>query len=357
MIVLSRFFSSKYEKLIPYTPGEQPTEKKYIKLNTNESPFPPSQKAQEYVKNAAKSLNLYPDPECRALNKKMAEILMVDEDQILMTNGSDEILNFAFMAFCDKNHKAAFPDITYGFYSVFAQLNNIAYEEIPLKDDFTIDINDYLGINKTIFIANPNAPTAIALKPQEIEKILATNPDNVVVIDEAYVDFGAKSCVGLINKYDNLLVTQTFSKSRSMAGARLGFGVASKAIIQDLNTVKYSTNPYNINKMTMAAGLGTLEDEEYTINNCKTVIENREYTKKELLKLGFELTDSSTNFVFAKHSDIDGKQLYLDLKKKGILVRHFDGERISQYNRITIGTRVEMEILINTLKQILEEKR
>ncbi len=353
---MSRYFSRKYEKLIPYTPGEQPEEKKYIKLNTNESPFPPSDRAREYANEAAKSLNLYPDPECRELNKKMADTLKVDEDQILMTNGSDEILNFAFMAFCDNDHKAVFPDITYGFYSVFAQLNNVPYEQIPLKDDFTIDINDYIGINKTIFIANPNAPTAIFLKPEEIEKILASNPDNVVVIDEAYVDFGAKSCVPLINKYDNLLVTQTFSKSRSMAGARLGFGVASKEIIKDLNTVKYSTNPYNINKMTMAAGLGTLEDEEYTINNCKRIIENREYTKNELLRLGFELTDSSTNFVFAKHPKIDAKRLYLELKEKEILVRHFDKERISSYNRITIGTHEEMETLVNTLKSILEEK-
>lgn len=348
---MSRFFSSKYKKLLPYTPGEQPQDMQYTKLNTNESPFPPSPKAIECMKAAADKLNLYPDPECRELTKAVADNLGVEADEVLLTNGSDEILNFAFMAFCDNG--AVFPDITYGFYPVFAELNSVSYTEIPLKDDFTINVSDYEGIGKTVFIANPNAPTGIILPVSDIERILQSNPESVVVVDEAYVDFGGKSCVGLIHKYDNLLVTQTFSKSRSMAGARLGFGVGCKQLIRDLNTIKYSTNPYNINKMTMAAGLGTMADEEYTIKNCRTIIENRAYTAKELEKLGFSLTPSSANFLFAKHENVSGAEIYAVLKKSGVLVRHFDKSRISEYNRITIGTHEQTDRLLEVLRKEL----
>lgn len=350
---MSRFLSEKFSALTPYTPGEQPQNRKYIKLNTNESPFPPSKKAIEYANREAERLQLYSDPECRALTEKLAETLDVKPSEVLLTNGSDEILNFAFMAFCDDKTPAAFPDITYGFYPVFAELNRVPYDEIPLKDDFTINVSDYCGIGKTIFIANPNAPTGIALSIGEIEEILKSNPDNIVVIDEAYVDFGGESCVGLINKYDNLLVTQTFSKSRSMAGARLGFGVGSAALIQDLNTIKYSTNPYNVNRMTMAAGVGVLSDEEYTKLNCKTIEENREFTKNELERLGFECLESKANFIFAKHPTVSGKMLYETLKEKGILIRHFDKARICEYNRITIGTKEQMQALISALEEIL----
>lgn len=352
---MSRFFSSKYKNLTPYVPGEQPKDTQYIKLNTNESPYPPSENAIKFASDAAKGLNLYPDPTCSDLNAALAEYLGVSSDEILLTNGSDEILNFAFMAFCDESHGAAFPDITYGFYPVFAQLNNVPYTEIPLKEDFSINTEDYKGINKTIFIANPNAPTGIALSSKEIEEIVKSCPDNIVVIDEAYIDFGGTSVVPLIKKYDNLLVTQTFSKSRSMAGARLGVGVGCRKIIEDLNTVKYSTNPYNINNMTMAAGLGSIRDNKYTEDNCKKITENREFTSKELKALGFELTDSSANFIFAKYPKISGEKIYKALKEKNILVRHFDNPRINDYNRITIGTREQMEALISALKSISEE--
>ena len=354
---LSRFFSEKLNRLVPYTPGEQPKDMKYIKLNTNESPFKPSEKAIKLASEAAENLNLYPDPECRVLTQKIADLLGVDYEEVLVTNGSDEILNFAFIAFCDSKIGAAFPDITYGFYPVFADLNCIEYQTIPLKEDFSINISDYFGLKKTIFIANPNAPTGIALPTEEIEEILKNNPDNVVVIDEAYVDFGGTSCVPLIKKYDNLLVTQTFSKSRSMAGARLGFGVGSKALIADLNTVKYSTNPYNINKMTMAAGIGILEDNDQVIENCNQIIKNREYTITELKKLGFTVTDSKSNFVFAKHEKIGGKEFYTKLREKGILVRHFDKKKISDYNRITIGSMEEMEAFVKAAANILEENK
>ena len=352
---MSRFFSDKYSRLVAYVPGEQPRDMKYIKLNTNESPFPPSPSVVEAAMLEAGRLNLYSDPKCTELNLVSAELFGVKSEQILLTNGSDEILNFAFMAFSDSTHPIVFPDITYGFYSVFADLNGIPYEAIPLKEDFTIDVSDYVGINKNIVIANPNAPTGIALSLSDIERIVSSNPNNVVIIDEAYVDFGAESAVALINKYDNLLVTGTFSKSRSLAGARLGFGIACEAIIADLNTIKYSTNPYNVNRMTMAAGVAAIRDNGYYMDNCRTVIENRKWTASRLLELGFILTPSSANFVFAKSDKISGEELYLKLKERGILIRHFNGERIKEYNRITIGTRSEMEAFINETKSILKE--
>lgn len=350
---MSRYFSKKFKALVPYTPGEQPKEMKYIKLNTNESPFPPSERAMKKAAEAVKNLQLYCDPECRKLVKKASEIFSVDTDEILFTNGSDEILNFAFSAFCDETHPAVFPDITYGFYPVFAEINRVPYEEIPLKYDFTISVDDYIGINKTIFIANPNAPTGIALSLNDIEKIVSSNPESVVVIDEAYVDFGTKSAVSLIHKYSNLLVTQTFSKSRSLAGGRLGFGIACKELIADLNTIKYSTNPYNINSLTQAVGAGVLEDEEYTKSNCKTIIENREYLTKKLEAMGFFVLPSKANFVFARHDKIDGRALYEALKGKGVLVRHFDSERLRDYNRITVGTKEQIDILTQKIAEEL----
>lgn len=354
---MSRFFSEKYKNLVPYTPGEQPKDTQYIKLNTNESPFAPSDKAIKYASEAAHNLELYSDPTCSALCRELADTLGVEPDEVLPTNGSDEILNFAFMAFCDKDHPAAFADITYGFYKVFADVNGVPYTEIPLKDDFSINVDDYCGIGKNIFIANPNAPTGIILPVAEIEKIIASNPDNIVVVDEAYVDFGGESCVPLIHKYNNLIVTQTFSKSRSMAGARLGFGVACRELINDLNTIKYSTNPYNVNRMTMAAGIGVLKDAEYTAKNCKAIAENRAFVTEQLKKLGFELTDSMTNFVFAKHPEIPGRVMYEKLREHGILVRHFEKDRICDYNRITVGTRQQMQALIEATKSILEEQK
>ena len=354
---MSKFLSKKYDNLTPYTPGEQPKERKYNKLNTNESPFPPSQKAIEAAAEATRSLELYSDPEAKRLTEAIASTCGVTPDCVLATNGSDEILNFAFMAFCDENTPAIFPDITYGFYSVFAELNRVPYEEIPLNDDFTVNVENYIGVNKTVFIANPNAPTGIALSLEQIERIVESNPDNVVVIDEAYVDFGGESAISLTKKYDNLLVTQTFSKSRSMAGARLGFGVGCPALIADLNTIKYSTNPYNVNSMTMAAGLGVLSDPEYTVKNCQAVIENREWTMNELKELGFSMTDSKANFIFAKHPEIDGGELYARLREKGILVRHFTKPKIAQYNRITVGSRAQMEELVGAIKTILEEEK
>lgn len=354
---MSRFFSEKYSALVPYTPGEQPKNMEYVKLNTNESPYMPSNNVYDAVKKEAEKLHLYSDPQASVITEKIANRYGVSKDMVLVTNGSDEVLNFAFMAYGDKEREMLFPNITYGFYTVFADLNGVKYREVPLKDDFTIDINDYIGKNTTIVIANPNAPTGIALSRDQIEEIVKSNPNNVVIIDEAYVDFGAESCVDLVHKYENLLVTMTFSKSRSMAGARIGFGIGSKAIINDLNTIKYSTNPYNVNRISQVAGACAIDDDNYYMDNCKKIIEAREYTKSELEKLGFFVLDSRANFLFAKSDKISGEELYLKLKENGVLVRHFTSEKIKDFNRITIGTKEQMDIFLGKTKEILEAKK
>ena len=348
---MSRFFTDKFASLTPYTPGEQPRDMQYVKLNTNESPFPPSPAVREAVAAESGRLQLYSDPESTALRWKLAEIYRVKPTQILVSNGSDEALNFAFMAYGDG---VVFPDISYGFYPVFAQLNHIPYTQIPLKEDFSIDPRDYMGVGKTVVIANPNAPTGLCLPLADIEAIVKSNPNNVVVIDEAYVDFGGESAIPLVAKYNNLLVVQTFSKSRSMAGARLGFCIGSEQLIRDLNTIRYSTNPYNVNRMTEFAGVAALQDNDYYMNNAKIIMENRAWTKKTLENLGFSVLDSKANFLFAKSDRVTGEELYKKLKARGVLVRHFNKPRIDPFNRITIGTMEQMEILIQNIQEILE---
>ncbi|MBQ7329136.1 MAG: histidinol-phosphate transaminase [Oscillospiraceae bacterium] len=350
---MSKFFTEKFAALEPYTPGEQPRDMQYVKLNTNESPFPPSAGVAEAVAKECSKLQLYSDPESTALRKRLAEVYGVKPSQVLVSNGSDEALNFAFMAFADEKSPLAFPDITYGFYPVFAQLNHIPYTQIPLKEDFSIDPADYMAIHKTVVIANPNAPTGMCLPLQDIEDILKSNPGNVVIVDEAYVDFGGESAVKLVEHYENLLVVQTFSKSRSMAGARLGFAIGNEKLIADLNTIRYSTNPYNVNRMTEFAGVAALEENDYYLQNAKTIMANRAWTVSELQKLGFTVLDSKANFVFAKSDKIDGEKLYKELKARGVLVRHFTKARISPYVRITIGTLQQMETLIEKIKEIL----
>lgn len=351
---MSRFFSAKYGGLTPYTPGEQPKDAQYIKLNTNESPFAPPLSVVEAAKAEAAKLYLYSDPESAALTAKAAEVWGVKPSQILMTNGSDEALNFAFMAFCDAAHPIVFPDVTYGFYPVFAELNGIPYTTVPLKEDLSVDSCDYIGIGRNIVIANPNAPTGLALSRAEVEEIVKSNPENVVIIDEAYVDFGGESCVPLIEKYDNLLITQTFSKSRSLAGARLGLAIGNERLIADLNTVKYSTNPYNVNRMTAAAGYAVLCETEWFKRNCEAIQSVRDFTAAELKKLGFTVLDSKTNFLFVKSDKAGGKALYEGLKARGVLVRHFSGERIKEFVRVTIGTKEQMEVFLKKVKEVLQ---
>ncbi len=352
---MSRFFSSKYDKLKPYVPGEQPRDRSYIKLNTNESPFPPSPKAVAYAAEAAKNVQLYCDPECTVLVEKLAEIKGLKPTQVLLGNGSDETLYLAFLAYCDQDTPAIFPDITYGFYKVFAEALNLPYVTVPLEEDFSIDHRAYLNCGKTVFIANPNAPTGQLLRLSQIKEIADSNPHNAVIIDEAYIDFGGESAIALLDSCENLLVTQTFSKSRSLAGGRLGMIFGSEAMISDLKTVKYSINPYNVNTMTQAAGLGALEDEAYTVANCEVIKENRSFTTEKLRALGFCVADSYANFVLAAHPKVSGGDLYGKLKQRGILVRYFDTDRLRPYVRITIGTKQEMEQLLAAVREILEE--
>ncbi len=355
---MSRFFNKKFSSLKAYTPGEQPKDMSYLKLNTNESPYPPSPSVCKTVNSEEVGLlKLYPNPDCSELKAAIAELYNVCEDNIFVSNGSDDILNFAFAAFSCTGKKAYFADITYGFYSVFAQYNGVEYEKLPLDDEFSINVEDYMNRDGLIVIANPNAPTGKFISPSEIEKIAVSNKNGVTVVDEAYVDFGGESCVKLVNKYDNLLVVQTFSKSRSMAGARLGFAVGNRELISDLETLKFSTNPYSINRLTLKVGTATVKENDYYIENCKKIIEAREYTYNELVKLGFDVIPSYANFLFAKNKLISGEKLYLSLKQNGILVRHFDDERIKDYIRITIGTMEDMCKFTTAVKKITENEK
>ncbi|MBR3844310.1 MAG: histidinol-phosphate transaminase [Clostridia bacterium] len=354
---MSRYINGRVSALTPYVPGEQPVERKYIKLNTNESPYPPSPGVMRAVLEEVGRLQLYSDPECKALTLEAANYYGVQPDEILMTNGSDEILNFAFMAYGDETTPFVFPEITYGFYPVFADLNGIPYRTVPLEADFSIDPTKFHDAGGNVVIANPNAPTGLSLSVKEIEGILQTNPNHMVVIDEAYVDFGGETCLSLIDQYDNLLITRTFSKSYSLAGARLGFGIGNRALIADLNTIKFSTNPYNVNRMTMAAGKAALEENSYYTDHCSDIMATREFTRRELMSRGFQVTDSNANFLFAKHPQLDGQVLYEELKEQGVLIRHFSNPLICQYNRITVGTVEQMKALLEAIDRIIEKRK
>ncbi len=353
---MSRFFSRGFADLKAYTPGEQPRSGQYVKLNTNESPFPPSPQVLEAAAREARRLNLYCDPACTELRQAAAELHGLDPENILPVNGSDEALYFAFMAFCDETRPMAFSDITYGFYPVYAAVNRIPAHVIPLKEDFSLDPADYMGLGENMVIANPNAPTGMALPRDRIEDIIRSNPDNVVVIDEAYVDFGGESCVPLIHRYDNLLVIQTFSKSRSLAGARLGFALGSRELIADLNTLKFSTNPYNVNRMTQAAGAAAIASNDYYMANCRAIMQIRSYTARALEDMGFEVLPSAANFLFARRPDTDGAELHAALRARRVLVRRFDAPRIRDWLRITVGSREQMDALLAAVRAILTER-
>ena len=298
-------------------------------------------------------LHLDSDPTCTALHRAIADYYGLDIENVLAGNGSDEVLSFAFRAFCGEGRGAAYADITYGFYKVWARFYGLEGREIPLRQDFSLNVEDYMDFPGTIFIANPNAPTGMALPRTEIQRLLEANPNRVVVVDEAYVDFGAESCVPLIAQYDNLLVTQTMSKSRSLAGGRLGFALGAAELIADLNRVKYSFNPYNINRLSILAGAAAMQDTKY-FNDCTAAIrQNREWTVERLEGLGFTVLPSLANFIFAKSNKISGGELYRELKKKGVLVRWFDADRIRDYVRITIGSREQMEALADRIEALL----
>ena len=349
---MSRFLNQQYQSLEAYTPGEQPRDMQYIKLNTNESPYPPAPSVVESMNaEQVELLRLYSDPTAKNLKEKLAGLYDVRPENVFVSNGSDEVLNFAFMAFGGQG--AVFPDISYGFYEVFAELYAINAEKIPLESDFSVDYRKYCGKNQLVVIANPNAPTGMTIPVWQIEEIVKSNPDAVVVIDEAYVDFGGETCLPLIKKYDNLLVTRTFSKSRCLAGGRLGYAFASPEIIADLEKIKYSTNPYNINRLTLLLGEKTVDAEDYYQEKCREIEETRAWTTAQLEELGFTVLPSKANFIFMKTDKMDGGELYKTLKAKGILVRHFTNLRICQFNRVTIGTKKQMETFIGTLKEVI----
>ena len=352
---MSAFLTPTLENLTPYTPGDIPRKRSILKLNTNENPYPPPTPVIEAVRRVADRLQLYPDPNCLKLRQAAAEYYELEPDQIMAGNGSDENLFFALRAFCDAGRPLARPDVTYGCYGVWCGLMHIPQHIIPLEKDFTLDPARYYDRNETIVIANPNAPTGLALPPEAIGEIATRNPDGVVIVDEAYVDFGARSCVPLIRDHENLLVVQTFSKSRQMAGARLGFAMGNKELIADLERVRNSLNPYNVNQMTQAAGIASLQCEGYFRETCRQVIETREWAAQELVRRGFVVTDSRANFLFARTPKMLSRVLFRELRQRAVLVRYFDEPRTEHWLRITVGTKEQMEILLQRLDKILKE--
>ena len=353
---MSRYLKEELQVLRAYTPGEQPQDQVYIKLNTNESPYPPAPSvAAAITRQEVEQLRLYSDPTGAELKGKLAGLYGVEPENVFLSNGSDEVLNFAFLAFGAEG--VAYPDISYGFYPVFAQLYQLDAVEIPLKEDFTVDYRDYCGIGRMVVLANPNAPTGRSIPVAEIRQICQTNRDHVVLIDEAYVDFGGETALPLVKEFDNLLVTRTFSKSRCLAGGRLGYAFGSRALIEDLEKIKYSTNPYNLDRLTLRLGVATVEAEDYYREKCAAICRTRQWTAGQLEAMGFQVLPSLTNFLFAKTEAMDGEVLYQALKRRGILVRHFSNPRICQYNRITIGTQAQMEQLVQTLKEVLYENQ
>ena len=353
-------FMSNWEEYVrtvePYVPGEQPNQPDMIKLNTNENPYPPAPGVVEALKNFdTDKLRLYPEPTCKVLVDAIADYYGIRSSQVFIGVGSDDVLAMIFMTFFNSKKPILFPDITYSFYDVWANMLRIPYETKALDDDFQIKKEDYYGENGGVVFPNPNAPTGILMPLSEIEDIIAHNRDVIVVVDEAYIDFGGESALPLIEKYDNLLVVQTFSKSRSLAGMRLGFAMGNEKLIRYINDVKYSFNSYTLNQTALVLGVQAIRDREYFEETCAKVITTREWTKCELKKLGFSFGDSMSNFIFATHERVPAKEIFEALREHNIFVRYFSKPRIDNYLRISIGTQQEMEHLIAFLTDYLKE--
>lgn len=352
---MSKFLTEYLQKLAPYVPGEQPQDKKYIKLNTNESPYPPSPTLKNAINGAEiDDLRLYSDPDLKVLKSTIAKYYSVSDDCVFCANGSDEVLALAFVAW-GGNYGVVYPDISYGFYPVFAKLFNLKGETVKLEEDYSLCVKDLKLDGKMFVFANPNAPTGLSVAVSDIKALAENNSDSVIIVDEAYVDFGGASALSLIDELDNVIVVRTFSKSRQLAGARLGYAMGPKLLIDDLNRAKFSFNPYNVNRLTCIAGKCAIEDDEWFKNCVSKVVSTRERLKMALESMRFTVLESKTNFLFAKHPDISGKELYLKLKENGVLVRHFDKERIDQFVRITIGTDEDIDAVIEIIKRILGE--
>lgn len=353
---MKEFWSDRIRGITPYTPGEQPKNRTFIKLNTNENPYPPSPKAVEAIQEAAgEGLRLYPDPEGTPLIQALARRTGLQENQIFVGNGSDEVLAFAFQAFFDEGSTIVFPDITYSFYPVYANLFGIHCRTIPLREDFTLPVEQFLGDNDGVVIANPNAPTGIELAQESIRRILEGNPDKVVIVDEAYVDFGGVSALPLIDEYPNLLVVQTASKSRALAGLRVGFAFGNANLIAGINCVKNSINSYTLDRLAIAGATASVEDEDYFQAQRRRVMDTRERTAARLRALGFTVLPSQSNFIFVSHPTVPAKTLFAGLREAGILVRYFAQPRIDNYLRITIGTDPDMEALAAALERLTKE--
>lgn len=352
---MSRFWTDKIASLDPYVPGEQPQDKQYIKLNTNESPYGPSPKALAAMQDqVSEKLRLYPDPNCQTLKNALAKTYSVDADHVFVGNGSDEVLALVFMGYFAGGKPLAFADITYSFYKVYANLYGITPDIVPLNDDFDVVPSDYENLDVSgIVITNPNAPTGKALPLADIEKVLQSNPDIVVLVDEAYVDFGAQSAVTLVGQYPNLMVVQTLSKSRALAGIRVGYAIAQPELIEGLERLKNSFNSYPVDRIALAGATAAVEDTDYLEEICQKTVATREWTTIELEALGFQVLPSATNFVFVTHPEHEAESLYLGLKEQGILVRYFGNKpRIGDFLRITIGTDAEMAALVARLKEM-----
>ena len=349
-------FKDNLRKIAPYIPGEQPKDvSKVIKLNTNENPYPAAPGAEEIACNLRdEKMRLYPPTDAGKLSKAIAKYYGVPEKNTFVGVGSDDVLATAFIACFNSDKPILFPDVTYSFYDVWAELYKIPYKTVPLDDDFKIVKEDYLQENGGIVIANPNAPTSVNLPLEDVEFIIKNNPDSVVIVDEAYVDFGGESAIPLLKKYDNLMVVQTFSKSRSMAGMRIGYAFASDAIIQAMNDVKFSINSYTMNYPAVEMGVAAIDDEEYYKATIAKIVKTREKAKEELKKLGFKVLDSKTNFLFISHERVKALKLFADLKNRGIFVRHWEKPRIDNYLRVTVGTDAQMKKLYEALREILE---
>ena len=354
---MKEFWSGRIRALTPYTPGEQPKNRQFIKLNTNENPYPPSPAALEAVRQGADAaLRLYPDPEASVLRQALARRYGVGENQIFVGNGSDEVLAFAFQAFFDEGAEIVFPDITYSFYPVYANLFGIKCRTVALNDDFTVPVDRLCGGNAGVVIANPNAPTGIELPQSDIVRILEANPDVAVIVDEAYVDFGGTSAVALIDKYPNLLVVQTFSKSRALAGMRVGFAFGSENLIQAMNCVKNSFNSYTLDRLALAGAAAAAADEDYFQTQCAKVIATRERTAETLRANGFTVYPSKTNFIFVSHPKAAAKELFAGLRERGILVRYFDAPRIDNCLRVSIGTDADMDAFLAAMLDMTKGK-
>ena len=345
-------------KVVPYTPGEQPKERDMIKLNTNENPYPPAPGVERVLRECnADALRLYPDPKITDLVQAIAGFYGLSEEQVFVGVGSDDVLAMAFMTFFNSDRPILFPDITYSFYDVWADLLKIPYERPALDDRFHIRTEDYLRPNGGVIFPNPNAPTGVLMPLCEVEKIVEGNPEVVVIVDEAYIDFGGESALPLIERYDNLLVVHTFSKSRSMAGMRIGFAMGNARLIRYLNDVKYSFNSYTLNRVAIEAGTEAVKDRAYFEETCRRIIRTREWTKEELRRLGFTFEDSMANFVFASHKTVPAAELFEALRKAHIYVRYFPKGRTHNHLRITVGTDHEMQALMDFLKEYLSEKQ